>query len=135
MIFTNLSFVNSNLLSHKNNCFSYNKIAFFSLLLWTIRGRDISRLIKLTNTFSRTFLDSRKLALHWCSTYILSNFVPMSHQFDISLDMLCNNWHCFNTVNPIKAYSDGFVKKCLLGRGVRYIGSHFLVPIFPTSQI
>ena len=113
-------------LSYKNNYFSYKKNAFFSLLLWTIWGRDISRLIKLTDTFFRTFLDSKKLALNWCSTHILSNFVPMSHQLDISIDIFCNNWHCFNTINRTKTYSVGFVKKCLLGWGVRYIE----VPIF-----
>ena len=113
-------------LSYKNNYFSFSKIAFFSLPFLTIRGRDISRLIKLTDTFFRTFLDSRKLALHWCSTYILSNFVPMSHQFVTSNDMFCNNWHCFNRINRTKAYSDGSVKKCLLGRGVCYLE----VPVF-----
>ena len=40
----------------------------------------------------------------------------MSHQFDVSIDMFCNNWHCFSTINRTKAYNDGSVKKYLLGR-------------------
>ena len=117
-------------LSFKNDYFSYSKIPFFSLLLWIIRDQDISRSIKLNDIFFRIFLDFRKLPLHWCLTYILSSFAPMSHQFDMSIDMFCYNWHCFNTITTQWWFHKKIVRvRCPLCRG-----SHFSIYIFPTDQ-